>query len=68
MICGFVTVIAFGLMFPSIQVAECQRDTAECISHINYWISRIPEQYIESEAVVVYNRRCELVPRRSPLS
>lgn len=65
MICGFVTAIVMGFMFDSVKVVGCQSDTAACIRHVNQRISQIPEAWIESKAVIVYNQRCKLVPKGS---
>ena len=66
MYCGFITVVAFGLVIPSARLEQCQVSSDQCYQQVNAVLSNIPEQWIESGVVTAYNQRCHLIPRPRP--
>ena len=66
MYCGFITIVALGIIVPSAQLQECQSSSVECYKYMNRVLAKIPDEWIESGAVTAYNQRCYLVPKPRP--
>ena len=76
MICGFVSLILFGLEFPALKLEQCQHSAVDCHQYVSTLLEKLPttqfvwdaetESYVSVELIGVNNTSCHVIPRPKP--
>ncbi len=76
MVCGFISLILFGLEMPALKLEQCQHSKVDCHAYVSTWLEKLPtsqfvwddatESFVSVELVGVNNTTCHVLPKSKP--